>query len=114
MLVVLGVGVTVGCTSEQNGGLKPDSFVGVYIFRAADKGSTHDPDKLTLEANGKYVLVHMPGAHEGATEEGGWQLIDKPTPRIAFGNTVYPVEIKGREVRLLVNDDLGWSYEKTK
>jgi len=56
----------------------------------------------------------MPAGHQGSTEEGRWQLISKPAPRIAFGDTLYPVEVKrNKVVRLLIDDDLGWSYEKT-
>jgi hypothetical protein len=112
-LGILAVGLSAGCTSGRNVALEPDSFVGDYIYHSADKGSPHDPDRLTLRADGKYVLVHMTGGHRGVAEEGKWRLINEPVPSIAFGNTLYPVEIKGKVVRLLIDDDLGWSYEKT-
>jgi len=32
---------------------------------------------------------------------------------ILLGHAGYPIEIKGKAVRLLIDDDLGWSYEKT-
>jgi hypothetical protein len=113
MLAILAVGVGAGCTSARNVELMPDTFVGDYVYRSADKGSPHDPDKLSLRADGKYVLVHMPVGHQGSTEEGRWQLISKPTPNILLDHAGYPIEIKGKAVRLLINDDLGWSYEKT-
>jgi hypothetical protein len=113
MLAVLAVGVGAGCTSRPNVELKPDTFVGDYIYRSADKGSPHDPDRLSLRADGKYILVHMPARHQGSTEEGTWQLIDKPTPNILLGHAGYPIEVKGKAVRLLIDGDLGWSYEKT-
>jgi hypothetical protein len=114
MLAILAVGVGAGCTSARNVDLKPDSFVGDYVYRSADQGSPHHPDKVSLKADGKYVLVHMPAGHQGSTEQGKWQLINKPVPSIAFGDTLYPVEAKrNKVVRLLIDDDLGWSYEKT-
>jgi len=114
MLAILAVGVGAGCTSARNVELKPDSVVGDYVYRSSDRGSPHDPDKVSLKADGKYVLVHMPAGHQGSTEEGKWQLINRPVPSIAFGDTIYPVEVKqNKVVRLLIDDDLGWSYEKT-
>jgi hypothetical protein len=46
-------------------------------------------------------------------KKGTWQLINKPTPNILLGHTGYPIEVKGKVVRLLIDGDLGWSYEKT-
>ena len=110
------LGVLSGCTSERNAQLKPETFVGEYVFQMGDSGAPHhDPDRLTLQADGKYILVHMPGGHPGSTEEGTWRLWSNlGQPEIAFGNRAHPVQIKGKRIRLIVNDDLGYWYEKTK
>jgi len=108
------VGLCFGCSSGGNTVLKPDVFVGTYIYHSADAGAPHDPDKLTLKADGTYILVHMPGGDPGSTEEGTWQLWSNlGQPQVAFGNRTYPVEIKGKHVRLLIDLDLGHWYEKT-
>ena len=108
------LGVISGCTSGRNAQLKPETFVGEYVYYSADKGAAYDPDKLTLRADGKYILVHMPGGHPGSTEEGTWRLWSNlGQPQLAFGNGTYPVEIKGKQVRLLIDLDLGHWYEKT-
>ena len=95
--------------------MKRGMLVGNYVFQMGDRGAPHhDPDRLTLEADGKYILVHMPDGHPGSTEEGTWQLWSNlGQPQVAFGNGTYPVEIRGKRIRLLVNDDLGYWYEKT-
>lgn len=111
MLALGGLGS--GCTSGRNAPLKPDTFVGDYIYYCDDPGAPHDPDRLTLKADGKYILVHMPGGRPGSTEEGTWRLIKDPWPRVLFGDGVYPVEIKRKLVRLLIDEDLGHWYEKT-
>lgn len=115
MLVVLLVaGVGAGCTSRRNVSLERDSYVGEYTYHADDEGSPHGLDRLTLKEDDTYILVKMPNGHQGPKEQGRWQLIDKPVPSIAFGDTVYPIEVKKGNIRLLINEDLGWSYEKTK
>jgi hypothetical protein len=109
------LGVLSGCTSARNPQLKPETFVGEYVFHMGDSGAPyHDPDRLTLHADGKYILVHMPGGHPASTEEGTWQLLTNFEPRVAFGKRTYPIEIRGKHIRLIVNDDLGYWYEKTK
>ena len=108
-------GVFSACTSQRNTQLKPETFVGDYIFQMGDSGAPHhDPDRLTLKANSSYVLVHMPGGHPGSTEEGTWRLWSNLGQlQVAFGNRTYPVEIRGKRIRLIVDDDLSYWYEKT-
>ncbi len=107
-------GVCFGCASGRKAPLTPGTFVGTYVYYSADTGAPHDPDGLTLRADGKYILVHMPGGHPGSTEEGTWQLVNDPDPEIVLGHAGYPIEIKGMDVRLLIDLDLGHWYEKTK
>lgn len=107
-------GVLSGCTSKRTAQLKPEIFVGEYVFQMGDSGAPHhDPDRLTLKADGSYILVHMPGGRPRPTEEGAWRLINDPNPNILLDHAGYPVEIRGKHIRLLVNDDLGYWYEKT-
>lgn len=114
ILTVVAVGAGFGCSSGRNVYLKPEGFFSDYIYHVADKGSPHDPDKLTLRANGKYIIVHMPAGHPWSTEDGVWRLEDGPAPEILLDHVGYPIEVKGESIRLHINDDLGWSYEKTK
>jgi hypothetical protein len=107
------LGMAAGCTSEPRAQLKPETFVGEYVYYSADKDAPHNPDRLTLGADGKYILVHMPGGHPALTEDGVWRLDNEPVPNILLGHSGYPVKIKGKDVRLLINDDLGQWYEKT-
>lgn len=107
--------VALACTGTPSTDVTADKLVGEYVFRMGDSGAPqHDPDKLTLKPDGSYLLVHMPGGHPGSTEEGAWKLWSNlGQPQVAFGNTTYPVHIKGKHVRLMVNDDLDYYYEKT-
>jgi hypothetical protein len=115
MLVVLvAAGVSAGCTSKRNVSLERDSFVGEYTYHADDKGSPHDPDRLTLRKDGRYILVQMPGGQPGSEQQGAWRLEGGANPEILLGSSGYPIEIKDKNIRLLINEDLGWSYEKTK
>ncbi len=107
------LGMVPGCAPDRNAQLKLETFVGEYIYYSADKGAQHDPDRLTLRADGRYILVHMPNERFGSTEEGTWQLFSDFDPQVAFGGRTYPAKIKGKEVRLLINDDLGQWYAKT-
>ncbi len=119
-------GLCSACTSGRNAPLTAGTFVGTYVYYSGDNSEAHDPDKLTLRADGTYFLVHMPGGHPGSAEEGTWELLNDPAPkqgiwrflsatehRIAFGDRIYPVEITGKHIRLLIDVDLEQWYEKT-
>ena len=89
-------------------------LVGTHVLWSGDSGEPHSPDKLTLEENGRYALVHMRGGHPGAKEGGRWQLLGNPGEwEVLLGTGGYPIEVKGQHVHLLVNDDLNIWYEKS-
>lgn len=95
-------------------------LVGTYVYHCADPTAPHAPDRLTLRADGTYVLVHVSGGRAGKTDTGTWHLFNNPPspkygnqPVVAVGRNGYPVEIKGKRARLLIDLDLGHWYEKT-
>lgn len=102
-----------GCQTGQRTQLRPETFVGEYVYYSADKGAPHHPDRLTLRADGKYILVYVSDAHPASREEGVWQLVRDPAPNILLDHAGYLVQIDGKHVRLLINNDLGQWYEKT-
>jgi hypothetical protein len=55
--------------------------VGEYVV-SADAGTPHEPDRLTLRADGQYVLVHVVGGHPASKEEGAWRLVNDAAPRM--------------------------------
>lgn len=113
MLAVLCVLGAWGCQTAPRTDLRPESFVGDYVYHSADKGAPHQSDRLSLRADGKYILVHVSDTHPVSKEEGVWQLVKDPSPNILLDHAGYPVQVDGKRVRLLVNNDLGQWYEKT-
>jgi hypothetical protein len=105
--------VSSGCWSAPKVQLRAETLAGEYIYYSADKGESHDPDRLSLRPDGTYTLVHMPGGRIGPVE-GRWQVLNDFQPGVAFGGQRYPVEIRGKHVRLVINMDLGHWYETTK
>lgn len=97
----------------RSGPVKPDTIVGDYVYRSGDRGAPHDPDRLTLSADGKYILVRMPGGHPGGTEEGTWKLVHGPDPIVMLDQADHDVEIRGKRVRLIISYARDHWYEKT-
>ncbi len=110
--ILCGFVLVSGCRSERSAQLKTETFVGEYVYYCADKGAQHDPDVLTLRADGKYVLVRMPGGHPASQEQGTWRLVEGSTPSILLDHAGYPIRVQGNQARLLIDDDLGQWYEK--
>lgn len=102
-----------GCYVERSVSVKPDTVVGDYVHRSGDRGAQHDPDRLTLRSDGKFILVRMPGGHQGATEKGTWRLVQDPDPTILLDHAGYDVKIRGKGVRLIISYDRDQWYEKT-
>jgi hypothetical protein len=109
------LGVGTGCWRRPTQ-LKADTFVGEYVFHWGDSGSAdHTPDRLILRADGTFAMVHMTGGHPVPTQEGTWELWNNlGQPEVAIGKRGYPVEIRGKCIRLIFDDDLDYYYEKTK
>lgn len=93
------------------------ALVGTYVYVSAGGPPIHSADRLTLRADGTYVLVRMSGGHPGPTERGEWEFFGSPPwgggPQVEFGRGSYPVEVSGKEIRLLINLDVGHWYQKT-
>lgn len=117
--ILLAATICSGCGYRRpSKPLESGALVGTYVYRSAGGPPIHSPDKLTLKADGTYVLIHMPVGQPGSTERGTWKFYNSPSwgggPQVDFvGRGSYPVEVKGNEVRLLINLDVGHWYQKT-
>jgi len=104
-----------GCWSVPHKRVTPQTVVGNYVFHADDPGAPHDPDRLTLRADGTYLLAYRPGGRLESREAGQWRLWNEPgDPEVLFGRAGYPIQVKGKRLRLLVSDDLAQWYEKVR
>lgn len=88
-------------------------LVGSYTYVSKDPASgaaERNLDHLVLRSNGTYDLVQG-GTTKTASEKKGVWRIEPGTPSdhvdVVLGRSGYPVEIKGNEVRLLVDLDVG-------
>jgi hypothetical protein len=108
--VILMCCVLVGCSeSIQN---MREMLTGKYIYKSEDpttQASDHNFDLLTLRADGTYNFVQG-GATKSRTEAvGSWKIWDGGSqgPQLLLGRASYPIQIRGNEVRLLVDNDVG-------
>ncbi len=115
VVIFVTAGASLGCWSRPHRPVTLKELSGDYVCRSAPGPPQHDPDKLTLNADGTFVLIHMPGGHFGSKEEGKWEIVNSPShPEVAFGRGLFPIRVKGRKVRLLIDEDLGYWYEKVR
>ncbi len=112
ILGILALLAGASCFSDDpDAPLTPETFVGTYIYYSVNSETLHGPDELTLRGDGTYSLIIKPSGVL-PTKEGRWRLYQDPRPRIALNDTGYPVWIKGRNIRLEIDDDLGLWYQK--
>jgi hypothetical protein len=94
-----------------------ETLVGNYAYISQDpegKMTDHNLDLLVLKADGKYDLVQGGSTKELFEKKGLWNFYNGNPPEIDLDHAGYPVQIKGSEIRLLIDDDLGIWYAKTK
>jgi len=79
---------------------------------SVDRPTDHEMDRLVLIADGHYVLVQGGSTKARSETQGVWSLIPGEPPNIELDHHGYPIEVIGREIRLMINDDLGEWYVK--
>ena len=96
---------------EPDAPLNPETFVGTYIYYSVNSDALHGPDELTLRGDGTYSLIIKPSGVL-PTKQGRWRLDKDPRPSIVLDRAGYAVRIKGRNIRLEIDDELGYWYQK--
>ncbi len=79
---------------------------------SVDRPTDHELDRLVLNADGHYLLVQGGSTKARSETQGVWSLVPGKPPNIELDHHGYPIEVKGGEIRLMINDDLGEWYVK--
>ena len=118
-LLTLACCALAGCHAKQPP-VTREALVGSYTYVSKDPASTptnHNLDHLVLRADGTYDLVEG-GTTKAVSEKKGTWRIEPGAPSgvvdVVLDHAGYPVEIKGQEVRLLIDLDTGIWWVKTK
>lgn len=114
-IAVLACCVLVGCTPQLP--VTRNALIGGYVYKSQDpesKSSDHEWDQLTLQADGKYDLVQGGPTKAKSETTGFWHFTDGDPAQVLLDHAGYPVQIKGGEVRLMIDYDTGIWYAKAK
>lgn len=113
-IVTLAFSVLVGCRTTQPPATR-EALVGNYIYVSNDpenKPTDHDLEHLTLRSDGTYDLTQG-GSTKAITDRNGvWRIVPGDPPDVELDDAGYPIEIKGEEVRLMIDYDVGIWYAK--
>ena len=113
-LAILACCVLVGCAPPP---VTRDMLVGNYVYKSEDpegSPSDHAWDRLMLQADGKYDLMQGGPTKAKSETKGLWHFEDGNPPEVVLEHSGYPVRVARGEVRLLVDDDVGIWFSKTK
>jgi hypothetical protein len=92
-------------------------LVGRYSFVSEDPESRptdHNLNRLDLQSDGTYDLVEGGTTKPALEKKGVWRIVPGNPPTLLLDRAGYPVEIKGDEVRLLVDLDTGIWWAKNR
>jgi hypothetical protein len=116
-LAVLACCVLGGCSLNQQP-VTRDLIVGAYVYKSEDPGdrpTDHNLDRLTLKSDGKYLFVQGGSTKLRVETRGSWSLwTGRDAVHVIVGQSGYPVELKGTEVRLVIDNDTGIWLQKVK
>jgi hypothetical protein len=115
-LVMLACFAAVGCHTAQPP-VTRDALVGSYTYVSKDpesRATDHNLNHLILQSDGTYELGEGGTTKAVSTKKGEWKLMAGNPPNVLLDQAGYPVEIKGNEVRLLVDLDVGIWWVKTR
>jgi hypothetical protein len=106
-----------GCSINQQPVAK-DLLVGTYIYKSEDpedRPTDHNLDRIVLERDGKYEFIQGGSTKAKVETTGSCTLwTGRDAVHVILDHSGYPVEVKGKEVRLLVDNDTGIWYQKVK
>ncbi len=106
-----------GCHTTQPP-VTREALVGSYVYKSEDpegKATDHEWDRLTLQADGKYDLVEEGPTKPRSETIGRWtSWAGVKGTEVVLDNAGYPIQIKGNEIRLLIDNDVGIWYAKSK
>jgi len=115
-MLVAATCVFAGCHTSR-APVTPESLVGGYTYVSKDpemRATDHSLDHLVLLSNGKYDLVEGGTTKVVSEKEGVWRVVPGDPPNLLLDLAGYPIEIREKEVRLLIDLDVGIWWVKAK
>ncbi|AFL90303.1 hypothetical protein Terro_4096 [Terriglobus roseus DSM 18391] len=117
-VILASFGVGAGCKHAQQP-ITSGIVVGDYVYISEDpenKASDHNADHLRLQPDGKYDLVQGGSSKPKTETTGNWRIWSGGSngPRVLLDNSGYPIEIHDREIRLLIDNDVGIWFSKAR
>ena len=116
LVAILASCMIAGCRADQAVPSNREAFIGGYVYKSldtsVDRATDHELDRLTLQADGKYVLVQGGSTKAKSEKVGVWHLVGGDPPNVELDHYGYPIRVEGNQIRLLINDDLGEWYQK--
>jgi hypothetical protein len=115
-LAVLGCCALTGCRTTQPT-VTRGALIGTYIYKSEDpegRATDHNLDRLVLQSDGKYDLVQGGSTKPQAVTRGSWYFYGGDRPTVDLDHAGYPIQVKGDQIRLLIDNDVGIWYARAK
>jgi len=106
-----------GCRTTQPSVPTQKALAGSYVYKSENpegRATDHELDHLVLHSDGRYDLVQGGSTKAVSEKKGTWRIVPGAPPNVLLDNAGYPIQIKRNEIRLLIDDDVGIWYAKTK
>lgn len=113
-LVLFACLLLAGCKASSPISFTQSGLAGTYVYKSVDHSvdtpAKHVSGRLILRVDGTYQIVQGESPKAKSEVDGMWTIQPGDPPLVIMGNSGYPVQVRGHDVRLLINDDLGEWY----
>jgi len=117
VLATLGLGVALDACHTTQPPVTPETLVGSYTYVSKDpesRATDHNLNSLVLQSDGTYDLVEGGTTEAISDRKGVWRIVSGNPSNVLLDHAGYPIEIKGNEIRLLVDLDVGIWWVKSR
>ncbi len=114
---ICGFGLALFACHSSQPPITYNALVGTYVYRSHDpenRSTDHEWDRLTLSPDGKYDLMEGGPTKAKSDKTGRWYFRDGDPAEVDLDHAGFPVRVERREIRLLIDDDVGIWYAKLK
>lgn len=116
-LLLMAVGSTLAACHTKQPPVTPELLAGSYSYVSMDperRLTDYDINHLVLQSNGRYDLIEGGTTKAISEKKGVWRVVPGNPPNVLLDQAGYPIDMKGNEVRLLIDLDVGVWWVKTK
>lgn len=119
LIALLAITFMNGCKTVHRS-LTREILMGTYVYKSDSRSRESESrfrsliigDRLILNNDGKYEIIIDKQSRPGSVITGHWIWTDGDPAIVYLDHGGYPIELDGKNIRLIIDNDINGRYEK--